>query len=184
MLSYIQLLHEIFWLVSNVSVWLNTLANSVLTAKKMCDLKGIEWPSHLDVYTILAAPLTTLTDDAGKKRPGATRLYQILVTEAAYEIWKARNKAVIPENGEPPKGPRSEEELTSSFANTLNRRIWDDRLSTNRRKYGTRANTVDLVLRTWSGILHDEDSLPENWIHGLSGVLVGITPRRRKGRNR
>lgn len=58
-----------------------------------------------------------------------------------------------------------------------------DRLLTDSMRYGKRATKIDLVLKTWSGLLKDEDNLPDNWIR-QTGVLVGMTPRRPPGRNR
>ncbi|KAF8233831.1 hypothetical protein L208DRAFT_1395005, partial [Tricholoma matsutake] len=46
-------------------------------------------------------------------------------------------------------------------------------LSTNRKLQDRSALTQGFVLHTWSGVLKDEDSLPNNWIW-QQGVLVGI----------
>ena len=59
---------------------------------------------------------------------------------------------------------------------------WQERLGMG---YGYRNNfplfdytrQKELVLRTWSGILMNEDSLPDNWLY-TSGVLVGMQPVR------
>jgi hypothetical protein len=42
-------------------------------------------------------------------------------------------------------------------------------------RYGKKALNKFLVLHTWSGVLKDEASLPEDWIR-QPGVLVGIVP--------
>ncbi|KAF8240553.1 hypothetical protein L208DRAFT_1384337 [Tricholoma matsutake] len=47
-------------------------------------------------------------------------------------------------------------------------------LSTNRKLQDRSALTQGIVLQTWSGVLKDEDSLPNNWIW-KQGVLVGIS---------
>ena len=41
--------------------------------------------------------------------------------------------------------------------------------------YGAKALAQHMVLHTWSGILLDEATLPDNWI-GHPRVLVGIVP--------
>ncbi|KAF8221583.1 hypothetical protein L208DRAFT_1327166, partial [Tricholoma matsutake] len=58
-----------------------------------------------------------------------------------------------------------------------------DILSTNRKLQDRSALTQGIILQTWSGVLKDEDSLPNNWIW-QQGVLVGISSRRPPGRNR
>ncbi|KAF8235246.1 hypothetical protein L208DRAFT_1392784, partial [Tricholoma matsutake] len=56
-------------------------------------------------------------------------------------------------------------------------------LSTNRKLQDRGALTQGIVLQTWSGVLKDEDSLPNNWIW-QQGVLVGISSRCPLGWNR
>ena len=55
-------------------------------------------------------------------------------------------------------------------------RLKFDKLQTDIKRYGSRAIKADLVLKPWSGVLLNEENLPDNWIWE-SGVLVGITPR-------
>jgi hypothetical protein len=43
------------------------------------------------------------------------------------------------------------------------------------KRYGKKALDKSLVLHTWSGVLKNEASLPENWIK-QPRVLVGIVP--------
>ncbi|KAJ7279953.1 hypothetical protein C8J57DRAFT_999500, partial [Mycena rebaudengoi] len=54
----------------------------------------------------------------------------------------------------------------------VNRALRRDRLLTDKIKYGPLTLKKQLVLNTWSGILMDEESLPDDWIY--EGVLVGI----------
>lgn len=77
----------------------------------------------------------------------------------------------------------SENEIRNRWISTINRRLKFDKILTNILRYGKRALKESLVLRTWSGVLLDEDDLPDNWIKH-AGVLVGILPRRPPGRNR
>jgi ribonuclease HI len=50
-----------------------------------------------------------------------------------------------------------------------------DWILTDKVKFGTLALKKQLVLNTWSGLLKDEDSLPDDWTK-IEGVLVGIWP--------
>jgi hypothetical protein len=50
-----------------------------------------------------------------------------------------------------------------------------DRILTNKIKFGAQAFEKQLVLNTWSGLLLDEDSLPDDWTY-QEGVLIGIQP--------
>jgi hypothetical protein len=54
----------------------------------MCEKKGLEWPPDFDLFTILASPHARFLNDEDKMHPGANRLFQIMVTEAALLIWK------------------------------------------------------------------------------------------------
>ncbi|KAJ7720752.1 hypothetical protein DFH07DRAFT_1008459, partial [Mycena maculata] len=50
-----------------------------------------------------------------------------------------------------------------------------DRILTDKIRFGTLALNKQQVLNTWSGILMDEDSLPDDWTY-TEGVLVGMRP--------
>ena len=49
------------------------------------------------------------------------------------------------------------------------------------KKYGPFTTRKDLVLKTWSGTLKNEHSLPDNWINAPC-VLVGMEYCKRDGR--
>jgi hypothetical protein len=63
----------------------------------------------------------------------------------------------------------------------VNRALRRDRLLTDKIKFGPLALKKQLVLNTWSGILMDEESLPDDWIY--EGVLVGMRPISNDNRN-
>ncbi|KAJ7801834.1 hypothetical protein B0H14DRAFT_2386094, partial [Mycena olivaceomarginata] len=65
----------------------------------------------------------------------------------------------------------------------INKRLKIDQLLTDRSRYGNRTLDFKTVLKTWDGVLMDNENLPENWIW-QSGVLVGIGKFRPPGRNR
>src|SRR5258708_31444278 len=66
----------------------------------------------------------------------------------------------------------SPQEARITTLSTINNHLEQDRILTNKR-YGKSALPEDLVLKTWSGTLQNEHSLPKNWLYA-SGGLVGI----------
>ena len=152
--------------------------------RSMCTQKGMEWPRDFDLFTILASPFACFKDNRGQDCPGATRFFQIIASEAAFLIWKLRCKRKFNRNDDEPEIRTTENKATNALAHTLNSRLNDDRLLTNRKRYGKKALTPAEVLSTWSGTLCDEMNLPADWLYVQSGVLVGMTPRRANGRNR
>jgi ribonuclease HI len=56
----------------------------------------------------------------------------------------------------------------------VNGALQRDRLLTDRLNPVPLAIKKQLALNTWSGLLKDEDSLPDNWTH--EGVIVGMQP--------
>ncbi|KAG1889238.1 hypothetical protein F4604DRAFT_1505893, partial [Suillus subluteus] len=91
---------------------------------------------------------------------------------SAHLIWKLRCERVIKFNNKEDKF-HSKNEIHNRWVATLNKRLNFDKLFTDTLRYGKKALRENLVLRTWSGVLLDEDDLPDNWIR-QSGVLVGI----------
>jgi ribonuclease HI len=152
--------------------------------KKLCRWKGIACPTSFDIFSILACGFVDVKDKNGKRRDGANRLFQILVTKAAFLIWKLCCKRVLDhEEGEPEK-PVTAAEATNSLAYILNTCLMSDRLMTNAHKYKSKTIPTTLVYRTWNSVLRDEENLPPDWIWSQSRVLVGITPPRPNGQNR
>lgn len=106
-------------------------------------------------------------------RPGVTdkatsKLYRILVTESAHLIWRIRNERRI--QG---RDPASEREIQLRWTKQINIRLALDREMTDKTRYGKKAVPKSLVLKTWSKVIQDEDTLPEDWI-GEPQVLVGV----------
>ena len=50
-----------------------------------------------------------------------------------------------------------------------------------KQQYGSFATKKNLVLKTWSGTLKNENTLPDDWIN-MPGVLVGVEYRKQRGR--
>ncbi|KAJ7659524.1 hypothetical protein B0H17DRAFT_954663, partial [Mycena rosella] len=89
-------------------------------------------------------------------------------------IWKLRVNSlrVISSPGMALK----EENIPNLWLKTMNAALTRDRILTNKTRFGPLSFKKQLVLNTWSGLLMDEDSLPDDWIHE-KGVLVGIRPK-------
>ncbi|KAG2744934.1 hypothetical protein P692DRAFT_20849982 [Suillus brevipes Sb2] len=138
------------------------------------------WP-EIRFGTILSSNLANL-DHSGKKKIGKNRLFKILVLESAHLIWKLRCERTIKFEGVKEKF-HSEYEIYNRWVHAINTRLKFDRLLTDSIRYGKKALKTEVVLKTWSGILLNEENLPDNWVH-RSGVLVGMTPRRPPGRTR
>ncbi|KAJ7844052.1 hypothetical protein B0H13DRAFT_2239235 [Mycena leptocephala] len=103
-------------------------------AQEMWQKKHPTW-LVLSMGSILGCGLASIRDDKGRKLPGATRLYRILVSESMYLIWKIRCDSVIGRGGE-------------SLSET---EIHKDRLLTDKITYGKQASVPRLlVLQTWS----------------------------------
>ncbi|KAG1800547.1 ribonuclease H-like protein, partial [Suillus variegatus] len=149
-------------------------------AEKLWCWREDAWP-NIRFGTILGCNLAHFTDTKKKRLEGKSRLFSILTYESAHLIWKLRCKRVIKFNNEEDKF-HSKNEICNRWISTINRRLKYDKLLTNTSRYGKKALRESLVLHTWSGVLLDEDDLPDNWIR-TAGVLVGILPQRFSERN-
>ena len=124
--------------------------------------------SHIGSITRCA--LTKFKTLKGKPKPGDNRLYKILIAESTMLIWHLRNQRVcanLPKDTWPTK-----EEVGNKWISRINTKLTLDRASTNK-KYGSSATKKSIVLKTWSGILKNEHTLPDDWIN-TPGVLVGM----------
>ncbi|KAJ7096497.1 ribonuclease H-like protein [Mycena crocata] len=99
---------------------------------------------------------------------GTSRLFRILVSESAFLIWRLRNERRI--QG---KDAASEREIRMRWKRTINIRLGVDCLRSNEKKYAKKATPKSLVLKTWTGVLLNEDTLPADWSRETQ-VLVGI----------
>jgi hypothetical protein len=93
----------------------------------------------------------------------------ILVSVAWHIIWNLRVDRVITN----PDRLLTESAVHNQWLKAINGVLQRDRLLTDKIRFGTLTLNTQVVLNTWSGLLMDEDLLPEDWTH--EGVLVGIT---------
>jgi ribonuclease HI len=99
------------------------------------------------------------------------------VTESAFLIWKIRCDRLMSRTS-----IHSDSEIHNRRIACINNRLKLDRQLTDTSRYRNRALNIKTVLKTWDGVLMDNQNLPDNWIW-QSGVLVGIGTFRPPGRN-
>ncbi|KAJ6480389.1 hypothetical protein C8R45DRAFT_832163, partial [Mycena sanguinolenta] len=119
---------------------------------------------------LLGCNLVRFKSEKGTIVPAKGRLCAILVSIAWNQIWSLRTNRVI----KFPDRTASEKEIHNHWLAAINRALQRDRLLTNKVKLGPLALNKQLVLNTWSGLLMDEASLPDDWTN--EGVLVGMRP--------
>ncbi|KAJ7827562.1 hypothetical protein B0H13DRAFT_1656855, partial [Mycena leptocephala] len=108
-------------------------------------------------------------DSDGRRNEGTERLYRILISEAAYLIWKIRNEHVINWDGT----PATEQEIINKWNYHINHRLQADVILANWPPEGKRSVLAPKkVLETWSVTLDREGMMPENWLREPR-VLVG-----------
>lgn len=140
-----------------------------------------KWPK-ITIGTILGANLVKFVNKSGKTTEGKGRLFKILLTESAHLIWKLRCERTIKFGGDEEKY-HTDCEIHNRWLNTINSRLkFDGKIMTDTSRFKKYVIKESTVLKTWSGVLRNEDNLPDNWIH-QTGVLVGMAPRRPPGRN-
>ena len=132
----------------------------------------------------MACTTPGITDAKGRPQKGANRLYTIVVSESAYLIYRLRNERKFDREDDEPEKSFTITEIERRWHRTINDRLTEDRLKANTFHRTKRAINKDLVLETWNGTLENQDSLPPDWIGWKTGVLVGTTARRPRGRNR
>ncbi|KAJ7183871.1 hypothetical protein C8R46DRAFT_1159208 [Mycena filopes] len=142
-------------------------------AKELWTKRNPDWPWP-GIGVILGACLATFKDEEGRTKPGDARLFRILITESAYLIWKLRGERLMQNEGRAP----TETEIHNRWVKTMNMRLKMDCNMTDR-KYEKKAVPTRTVLKTWKGVLMNEDQLPSDWT-AATGVLVGIESKRQQ----
>lgn len=120
----------------------------------------------------MGCALANFYDENGKYDAGKSRLYQILISEAAYQIWLIRCKRVINNENNERKWP-STQHIRLKLEKQINIRIKMDCIHTNEYKFNKKTLNKNSVKNTWRGLLENENRLPNNWT-SKPGVLVGI----------
>jgi ribonuclease HI/exonuclease III len=138
---------------------------------RIWELKGETWIKPA-FGVILGCASAKITNHENKTKVGQTRLYQILLSEAAYKIWSIRCKRVISNDNDRSKWP-SETNIVNDLRSQINLRLRMDCLQTNEQKFERKALSQSKATATWKGLLKNEEFLPEKWASN-PGVLVGI----------
>ncbi|KAJ7573890.1 hypothetical protein C8J56DRAFT_1033463 [Mycena floridula] len=133
--------------------------------------RGTKWRKP-NFGTIMAGTLGDLQSRRGKRRTGATRLFRILISEAAHLIWKLRNERTIPDAQGRTQPEASTKEIEGIFFKVLDRRLTYDVARTNKARLGRRALSKSSMLGTWNGVLENDANLPADWT-GENEILVG-----------
>jgi len=128
------------------------------------------WP-RLSWGLLLGCNLVKFTSTKGKPMPHKQRLFAILVSTSMHLIWRLRNERRFDKSDE----QHTHTEIHNRWVAAIDSVLKRDRLLTNKIHFGRLAFKREMVLYTWSGILWDEDSLPDDWIQS-DRVLVGIRP--------
>jgi ribonuclease HI len=74
-----------------------------------------------------------------------------------------------------PAKVHSELTICTQWMRSINASLNRDRILTNKSRFGPLSFNKNLVLDTWSGLLLNEDLLPDDCTY-KKGVLVGIQP--------
>ena len=136
------------------------------------------WPRMNNIGGITRCAFTNFKMKEGKSKPGDNCLYKIWIAKLVMLIWHLSNQRIckIPTDDSWP----TREEVRVKWITRMNTRLTIDHMST-QKKYGPSATRRDLVLKTWSGALKNEHTLPDDWIN-TPGVLVGMEFCERRGK--
>ncbi|KAG1777131.1 hypothetical protein EV702DRAFT_1179550 [Suillus placidus] len=126
----------------------STAKEMVWAAAKTLWLKREKSWLEIMVGSIMGCNLAKFKDERNKTMTGKNRLLMIILSESAHLLIEAYNR----------------------WIHAMNTRLKFDRLLTDSKRYGKKAIQAEKVLKTWSGLLLNEDGLPDNWVH-QSGVL-------------
>ncbi|KAH6911657.1 hypothetical protein BKA70DRAFT_1538928 [Coprinopsis sp. MPI-PUGE-AT-0042] len=145
---------------------------------------GIEAP-FISIGLVMGLGLVNILNEEGEILSGPTRLFRILVSEAAHLIWQLRCEWRIGKEADPSK-IHADEHVQNKWLMAINRRLRHDRILTDNKAYGKKAIKPHTVESTWTMVLDEASTrtLPPDWVINM-GVVVGIgRTRRLPGRNR
>ena len=147
-------------------------------ARQMWPHEETHWPT-LSLGILLGcacleaneASIKTRNDEERTKvhQRGASRLLQILTSEATHLIWVLRCERVIQEK------QHSGEEIEARWYKVINRRLTEDKITATVIK--RQKNFTRLVEATWEETIKKSSDPPTGWIHDRE-VLVGSNVRR------
>lgn len=110
---------------------------------------------------------------AGEERDqGKYRFHAIVISEAAYTIWKARCEWRISRNASPGQ-TLTKTEMVLRMRVALERKIKLDCLATDAERFGKKATKPKVVKGTWKNLIPANTSPLRSW-RKITAVLVGI----------
>ena len=141
-------------------------------AKSVLEKRRLGWYEPT-LGLILGAPLASFANCQRRPIPGSSRLFHILITESAHMIWVLRCTRVIELENDSSRW-LSSREIENRWRTRVNDRISILDMAMARSRAGILSQRI--VLRTWNGVLEDEESLPHNWVRQPE-FLVGMNAR-------
>ncbi|EJD43436.1 hypothetical protein AURDEDRAFT_24457, partial [Auricularia subglabra TFB-10046 SS5] len=118
--------------------------------RNLWERTGLQWPG-VNFGTTFGCGKMTVRDQDGRVLAGPSRLFRILVSEAAFLIWKIRNERRI-KNQDDPEKHTSEPEIVNRFRATIERRFRIDVNMTSRKRYKAKALKWRNVAQTWERV--------------------------------
>ncbi|KAK6977477.1 hypothetical protein R3P38DRAFT_2810030 [Favolaschia claudopus] len=136
--------------------------------ERMWKFRFNDWP-NLHWGLILGCALPRFRSTRGHRLRGKERFFTIMVSTSVHLIWKVRNERVLE------RKDVINIEVENRWITVINSALRRDQILTNKARFGSLSKSKQTVLETWSGVLRDEDALPDDWTR-TKGVLVGIWP--------
>ncbi|KAK0488074.1 hypothetical protein EDD18DRAFT_1034271, partial [Armillaria luteobubalina] len=99
------------------------------------------------------------------------KFFRILVSEAAFLIWKLRCERRIVRENKPEL--RYRRGVAGRWRGAMDKRLQHDRLMTGKVRFRPRVMKERIVLDTWNGLVFQQDGekLPDNWIRTAGGLV-------------
>ncbi|KAF9018853.1 hypothetical protein BDZ89DRAFT_891217, partial [Hymenopellis radicata] len=119
------------------------------TAKSLWERTGEKWPK-IEYGTLLGCGAARPVKGKGtsEEKDGLNRLFQKLLSEGAFLLWKLRNKRRI-ENEDDEDLHQGQREVRNKYIDALKMAATTDFAMTNKGKFGKQAIPKKLVLNTW-----------------------------------
>ncbi|KAL1738774.1 hypothetical protein HDZ31DRAFT_50467, partial [Schizophyllum fasciatum] len=123
-------------------------------AERLCRARNIPWRAA-SMGEVLGGALVSIRGEDGKRKIGDERLYRIIMSEAAYAVWLARNERVIQHENDPERyaNPSS---LPLKLRGQLRRRRAIENVLTDARRFGPKAIPPETTSETWRDLPIDE----------------------------
>ena len=142
-------------------------------ARQLWEKKYKKWP-RLNWGLVLGCNVVKFKSTQGKLIPAKARLFAILTSESFHLIWRLYVVRRFTNNDNIEKWP-TRTQIHNQWISVVNQALKRDCILTDSCRFGPSARHKELVLNTWSGLLMNEEALPDNWLY-TEGVLVGIRP--------